>query len=395
MHSNIWKLNCIAGSIGSVIFISVVVPFWQSNGLTLHQIFLLQSAFGFALVLSQIPTGYLSDVWGRKNVIVTGMFLLLLSMVAQAMSWTFSGFLVAEALRGFGLSFLSGTVEAMLYESMHTTPGQRTYRDLIGSQMFLRYGFEAITSVFGGFLAVYGLRIPVVASIAPFAFGFVVALSLKELPLRARIKQAHSKAIVNVFRYTLFRHGEIRSIMLLHSTVSASTLLIFWFTQPYQSLVGLPLGLFGITYATIVGFGAVASRYVHVLEKHVSDKALLCIICGMVAGSYLFLGSVLSWWGLVFFLVARIAYGLISPLTNDVLNRMTPAHMRATALSLRSSITSLLFACLSPIAGYLTDAYTLNQAIFITGCGITALLLLQLFSMRQSFLSSSTVRVRT
>lgn len=382
MHSNIWKLNCIAGSIGSVIFISVVVPFWHGNGLTLHQIFLLQSAFGFALVTSQIPTGYLSDIWGRKNVIVTGMFLLLLSMIVQAVSWTFVGFFFAEVLRGFGLSFLSGTWEALLYESMHAAKQRRTYRDLIGYQLFLRYGFEALSSILGGLLAMHSLRMPVYASIVPFVFGFFISLFLQEVPREARVKQTHTKAIGQVLLYTFVLHGEIRSIMLLHSIVSSSTLLLFWFTQPYQTFVGLPLGLFGITYAVIVGFGAFASRSVHALEHRVSDKTLLLIICGLVAMSYLFLGVIHSLWGLCFFLTARIAYGLISPLTNDVLNRMTPSSMRATTMSFRSSITSLFFAVMSPIAGYLADAFTLNQAILFSGLGISALLFMQLIAMR-------------
>ena len=46
----------------------IIVLFYEENGLGLKDIFLLKSVYSIVLVSLDIPTGYLADAWGRKNV---------------------------------------------------------------------------------------------------------------------------------------------------------------------------------------------------------------------------------------------------------------------------------------------------------------------------------------
>jgi phosphopantothenoylcysteine synthetase/decarboxylase len=49
--------------------ISTVVLFWRANGLSMHEIMLLQALFAASLALFELPSGYAADLLGRKGVI--------------------------------------------------------------------------------------------------------------------------------------------------------------------------------------------------------------------------------------------------------------------------------------------------------------------------------------
>ena len=66
----------------------------------------------------EIPSGYFSDVVGRKATIVLACILSFLGFSIYTISYGFTGFLIAELVLGLGSSFLSGTDSAILYDSL-------------------------------------------------------------------------------------------------------------------------------------------------------------------------------------------------------------------------------------------------------------------------------------
>ena len=55
-----------------LVLIPVIVPYFTSLGLTMSQIFQLQATFAIGVVLFEVPTGYLGDLYGRKRSICLG-----------------------------------------------------------------------------------------------------------------------------------------------------------------------------------------------------------------------------------------------------------------------------------------------------------------------------------
>ncbi|MEK9194942.1 MAG: hypothetical protein AAB975_01085, partial [Patescibacteria group bacterium] len=51
---------------GILLVIPIIVLLFQKAGLTLQEIFMLQAGFGACIVALEIPSGYLSDRWGRN-----------------------------------------------------------------------------------------------------------------------------------------------------------------------------------------------------------------------------------------------------------------------------------------------------------------------------------------
>lgn len=84
----------------------------------MQEIFIIQSVFAIGVVLFEVPTGYFSDVVGRKKTLLLGSIIGTLWLALYSFSSWFWSFLFAELILWLGSSFISGTDSAMLYETL-------------------------------------------------------------------------------------------------------------------------------------------------------------------------------------------------------------------------------------------------------------------------------------
>lgn len=367
LQANIWKLYVLHAVRGSLVHVAVLVIFLMSNGLGLKEVFILEALWSVLQVSLEIPSGYLSDRWGRKPTLLLGAICKCIGMLIYCVSFQFSGFLLAMLFLSTGSSLFSGTDSAMTYDTLLELGKEKEYRKISGKQEFYRFCMEAIAGILGGLIALISLRATLWATLAFFIIGPIIACSLQE-PKRHKLQETrHLAAMWNIFLQSVVHNRAIRSILILNSILITMAFSLYWFTQPYQEMVHLPLALFGVTHAIIVLSHAFASRYVHSLERWFDDRLLLIVISACTVMSFVIIGLVSSLWAITLFFVVRMMWGFTTPLTSDIINRMTSSDIRATVLSFRALGFRLLFAVVSPFLGYMADVISLNQAILITG----------------------------
>lgn len=382
LESNIWKLYLLDLFRGSVFFIPIIVPFMQEYGLSLSQIFILESVFTLTMVLLEIPSGYASDAWGRKNTIIIGSIISLLGIIFYAIGSSFQEFFIGNTLLGIGLSFYSGTLEALTYDSLLELGRENTYKKVAGNLAFLHFGAEAIPSLFIGFLTIISLRLPIILTLIPFGLACITTLTLTE-PKRKKIQETrHFHAMWRITKQTMLHDAPLRSIIVLHSLLATMTLSLFWFSQPYQLSIGLPIVWFGVVHGVVAAAGAITSKYTHQVEKYADDRLLLMGVVITVIGVYIALGFIHTLSGLLLLLLCRMAWGVLSPVTSDIVNRMTESDVRATVLSIRAFFFRGTFTIIAPFLGYMADVFTINQAILLTGIVGGTFVLIALITMR-------------
>ncbi len=174
-------------------------------------------------------------------------------------------------------------------------------------------------------------------------------------------------------------------VILTFGLISSLSLIFFWFFQPYQNLVGVPVALFGITHAVTVAAGAFAAKSVSWFEKRVDDRLLLIIPAFMTVVCFLTLSLPPAPFLLIFFLISRLSWHFVGPLSADLINRMTSSDVRATVLSVRSFFSRLLFVCASPFVGALADARSIPYALLVSGTIGGIALLVAFVSMRSAW----------
>ena len=241
-----------------MLIIPVLVIFFLENGLTMAEVLILQSLFSIAIVLFEIPSGYFSDIIGRKLSIIAGCILSFAGFTVYSFSYGFWGFLAGELILGLGASFISGADSALLYDSLAYIKKERSYTKMEGRVTSIGNFSEGLASIAGGFLALISLRTPLICEAVIIFFAIPIAFTLFEPPRnKLNNSEGNFRSILKIVKYSLHDHAEIKWLILYSSLVGASTLTIVWFIQPYLKSAGLPLALFWYC----MGYTAIFSWY--------------------------------------------------------------------------------------------------------------------------------------
>lgn len=352
----------------------VVVLFYQDNGLSMQDIFLLKSIYSVAIVLMEVPTGYMADVWGRKPSLLTGAVLGAAGFALYSFSHGFFAFAVAEVILGIGHSFVSGSDSAMLYDTLKAAGQEKKYIKQEGWITSSGNFAEAFAGICGGLLAAVSLRLPFYFQFGIAAIAVPAALFLKEPQLHARELAHNFGSILATVRQTLL-HAEMRSALLVSAMTGTASLTFAWFVQPYFQEAGLPVSMFGIMWTLLnlsVGFSSVFSyKAEHALGQR---KSLYVIIAGLSL-CYFLAAWEISFAGMAILFVFYLIRGMAHPILKDYLNQYTQSDVRATILSLRDLIIRINFAVVGPVLGYITDHYSLGSALLAAGVSYLVLAL--------------------
>src|SRR4029078_3265465 len=104
-----------------MIVIAVWVPCLAMQGIGMRQFMELQAFFAIVILCGEVPSGLLSDLWGRKKTWLLGAMLKAGSFSLLPLWSSYEGFLVYHLTMGIALSMISGGDVALLYDSLLAT----------------------------------------------------------------------------------------------------------------------------------------------------------------------------------------------------------------------------------------------------------------------------------
>jgi MFS family permease len=345
----------------------VVVIFYNENGMSMQDIFLLKSVYSVGIVAMEIPSGWMADIWGRKKTLLLGSILGAAGFAVYSFSHSFIWFMVAEIILGIGYSFVSGADSAMLYDTLLENNREKDYVRQEGRITSSGNFAEAIAGVAGGLLASITLR-------TPFYFQFLVAAMAVPAAWRLvepNLFQQHIKLKPLEFfreaRNNLLKNKDLTVAILFSSLTGTATLTFAWFVQPYFQAINLPIEMYGVMWALLNLSVAFSSVFAWKAENKLSRPAgALFIIVTLVAGFWLS-GVFTVWWGIVFLFVFYLARGIATIILKNYINQYTDSTVRATLLSLRNFLIRINFAITGPFLGWITDRVSLGWALFTAG----------------------------
>jgi MFS family permease len=152
--------------------------YFAAFGLSIERIGILKAAYPAVWAILQTITGPLSDRWGRRGLIVAGMWAQAIGLFVTAASRDFSGWLVGSVLLGVGTAMVYPSLLAVVSDVAH--PSWRA-RALSVYRFWRDLGY-AIGAVSAGLIAdFFGLRWAIVAIAAvTFLSGAVVGFVMNE-----------------------------------------------------------------------------------------------------------------------------------------------------------------------------------------------------------------------
>lgn len=332
----------------SLIFWQAVWFLYLQAELSAAEAIALYALYDVATTALEVPSGWMSDRWGRRPTLILSAAAALASAAMQAGGGPFWWFAAAQLLLGAHAAFASGTDSALLYESLAAEgrAGEVERQELIG----WRAGFAglALSAILGGALARWDLTWAYWASAAAYAALTTVTVMLREPPGHVE-RPAAREALAQIGRAV--RRPVLLWLLALMMLMYGFSHVPFVFGQPFilAALDGTawasetPLVSGAITAAMMtasLGVSWAAPR----LRAAVGLTAMLL---GAFALQIALPGALAVATGplAVLLLLSRmVPDALARPFLLARVQPLLPGDARATVLSLQSLVGRLLFA---------------------------------------------------
>lgn len=152
--------------------------FFTGFGLSVQRVGVLKAVYPMVWGVLQTVTGPLSDRWGRKGLIVAGMWIQAAGLLLVAVTEHFGGWFVASVLLGIGTAMVYPALIASVSDASH--PSWRA-RSLSVYRFWRDMGY-AIGALSAGIMAdLFGAAWAIAAiAVLTFASGAVVAVAMNE-----------------------------------------------------------------------------------------------------------------------------------------------------------------------------------------------------------------------
>ncbi|TPJ32855.1 MFS transporter [Mesorhizobium sp. B2-8-3] len=157
--------------------------FFAANGLGIERIGILKAIYPAVWGILQVATGPLSDRWGRKGLIVAGMWVQAAGLLTTAMTRDFGWWLLASLLLGLGTAMVYPCLIAAVSDASH--PSWRA-RSLSVYRFWRDLGY-AIGALSAGLIADFFGFSAAIGAIAALTFlsGAIVAIAMRETRVAA------------------------------------------------------------------------------------------------------------------------------------------------------------------------------------------------------------------
>ena len=135
---------------------SILTVLFLKKGLLMSQIVLMQSFFNLSMIIFEIPSGVMSDLYSRKKVYILSLLTLVITFFLIIFSKSLFWLSVAYTMYGFANALETGTIDVVLINSLKNSE--------TGLQKFLKYQKQISTfsSILGsgiGFLLYFKIGV--------------------------------------------------------------------------------------------------------------------------------------------------------------------------------------------------------------------------------------------
>ena len=344
--------------LGNLSLTGAWVAILAARGFSLPEIGLAETAYHAASLLTEIPSGTLADVCGRKRMLMVSTVIHILASIAMILSDGILMVCLSIALYAVCDSFASGSGDALAYDSMKAAGKESDYDRYESNQLIIYRFFGGISTLCAGFALIIGYRIAYATGIVISLVQIGILVSLKEI----RTDQTKSrpaalsflKALFGCFRDSLrFLKKEVKAFMLMmtNSLVGAADILLLFFLQAKLPIAGIPDEWLGPALFLMQLGGIIGAKTALRFRKSNYRNTFL------VTAGFVLAGIALEHSGCYMLMtaggfLAALADDALQVRTNTRLQDMFPSEQRATLISIECFTFSIIMIVLSPLAGF-------------------------------------------
>ena len=348
-------------------YVPVSAFFLESRGLSLTDIFMLESVLVASILVAEIPAGVIGDRFDRRRLVGAGFVFNAIAEILFAAGTNFSIYALSFVMSGLSIAMLTGVQDAYIYDSL----GDDADAKAVGawghlSALMLTAGVTG--SVVGSALGSVDISLPALLSAAMAVVAAVCVAFLPQQNPKTHDKHPETSWISLKIGVKLL----FTSPLLLYVAVGSSASFalfnaVYTLNQPLFAAQDVPIATWGVIAGAgqllAAGYNYAAGR----IEKRVGRKTALLLAMGYGAAGFCLMVvphvlAVVSG-----FLLVVVGIHARGPITSAVTNKLIPAHRRATVLNVASSVGSLVGIVVNPLVGLGAEASTRLTVLAIGG----------------------------
>jgi MFS family permease len=383
---------CLYGFLKNLRFFDAFfILFFLEKDLSYTEIGLLYSIREITLAITEIPSGVIADMFGRRKTLIVAFFFYILSFVVFFLSDQFLFFAAAMLLFAFGDAFRTGVHKAMIYDYLVINHQPKLKVTYYGHTRSWSQTGTAISALIAGIIVFYSGRYDIIflASGIPYLLDMI---NIWSYPKYLDGKNASisltliSNRFVTVLKAFVFSFRNLYFLRLLTNSNMNSGLYSAMkdYIQPLLKMLALsaPVLLYlsddkkialitGITYFITYLITAVLSRnsgrFVKFFKTDTVPMNLTVLgtlITGILTGIAFSMGYYIL--AIVGFIVILSIENLRKPIGVAMVSDLTKDEAMATVLSASSQFKSIIAAIIAPLLGWLADLTNPGTGIMIT-----------------------------
>lgn len=344
----------------------IFILYLAQKGLPLWQIGILEAIFHVASLISEIPSGALADLLGRKQVLLASRLCGIISsciMIFANHIWMLG---IGFVFTAWSYNLLSGSEEALLYDSLLELKSEEKYFKINGKLEFIAEVSQGIAIFLGGFLAKYSYLLCYVILIdIDFVASFIVC-RMEEPKVEQERQQVSVKAHFMTCYVLIKDNSKIRYLLIHYSILTAFYTSVFLYSQSYYFAQGFDeaqIGLILLGTSGCASIGALFSEKIAIRFEH-----YVCYGSGIaLALGLLLMSGKVVWISILGFYVGSVANVFLHLQQSKELNKRIPSAQRATVLSVSGMFFSMVMIILFPLIGLFADYIGLSRLILMLG----------------------------
>ncbi len=340
-------------------------------GLSLSQFAILNAVWAATIVLMEVPSGALADIFGRRNLLVLTGVLMIAEMALLCFaprgnaSLLFALFVANRVLSGVAEAAASGADEALAYDAMQARGMSESWGRVLSLQMRLQSAAFVVAMSIGA--AVYDpelvnrilewmridahltqsqtLRFPLYLTLAMAFLTLVTTIRMEPAGVRPdpdrRSRGAGGSGVADAMRLTMAAGRWIvktpqAMVLILTGMVFDHVIrMVITLNSQYFRVIELPEAIFGIIGSLMATVGLFMPLVAERMAARLTPVINLMIMALLTLSGLVGMTFVLPYYGVLPILVLVGVMSLNHFFLSHYLNRITDSRHRATVLSFK------------------------------------------------------------
>lgn len=309
--------------------------------------------------LGEIPTGAIADVVGKKKAIILAFILGAMGNILMAFAPSYSILIVSIMAMTIGGSFYSGSLEALVYDSLVEDKNTDIYPRVISRMTTMQNIGMAVAGITGGYLYQVSVSLPFILVAVAYIVGIFISFGLTEPSIDSE-KYSWKKFISQNREgfVQLFSTKKIAFLAILFlipsSFMIATENVINDATAVQLGFTSIQLGIF----ATVMYlFGIFASEHSSWIMNKLNSKSIYGLMLVVYISTLIFIPQNSLIVGAGFLLVRYGAATVFANYESVRINAVIDSRYRATTLSTFSLIKNIPYIFTATFIGIAMNSY--------------------------------------